>query len=303
MHGMHDNLICEKNAYYYYLSTNDQLNTMPKTNRSSYTAAEKIIIINYAKTHGVRSAGRHFTIDNSMISRWIKDASKFHHAAKKCRRVGSGAPAAYPAAEEALVKWVLEFRQNGLAVTMSMIKHQMKFLLANDFVETYPDAKDKFLASESWFYRFLHRHKLALRRKMKIGQQLPQKLNEKIIDFQHFVIKQRRQYKYNLNEIGNMDETPIYFDMVGSTTIETKGAKTVQIRTTGNEKNRFTCVLTVLANGSKLPPLVIFKGKRTPKNLPKEILVLMHPKGWMDEVGMQQWFEKIWRKRPMGREN
>jgi len=58
-----------------------------------------------------------------------------------------------------------------------------------------------------------------------------------------------------------MDETPIYFDMVGSTTIETKGAKTVQIRTTGNEKNQFTCVLTVLANGSKLPPLVIFKGK------------------------------------------
>ncbi|CAG8601411.1 1333_t:CDS:2 [Ambispora gerdemannii] len=53
---------------------------------------------------------------------WIKDASKFHHALKKCRRVGSDTPTAYPAAKEALVKWILEFRQNGLTVTMNMIK-------------------------------------------------------------------------------------------------------------------------------------------------------------------------------------
>ena len=62
-------------------------------------------------------------------------------------------------------------------------------------------------------------------------------------------------------EIGNMDETPIYFDMVGNNTIETKRAKTVQVQTTGNEKNWFTYVLTILADGSKLPSLVIFKGK------------------------------------------
>src|SRR5437763_765047 len=124
---------------------------MPKINRSSYTAAEKIEIIAYANIHGVRSAGRHFTIDHSMISRCIKDTPKFHNASKKCRRVGSGAPAAYPAVEEALVKWILKFRQNGLAVTINMIKNQMRTLLANDFAETYPNAKDKFLASESWF--------------------------------------------------------------------------------------------------------------------------------------------------------
>jgi hypothetical protein len=84
-----------------------------------------------------------------------------------------------------------------------------------------------------------------------------------------------------------MDETPVYFDMVRSLTIENRGAKSVQIRTTGNEKNRFTCVLTVLADGTKLPPIVIFKGKQMPKNLPSGITVMMHLKGWMDELGMK----------------
>jgi len=37
-----------------------------------------------------------------------------------------------------------------------------------------------------------------------------------------------------------------------------------------------------------------------PKNLPSGIIVLMHPKGWMDESGMKTWFDKVWRKRPGG---
>ncbi|CAG8464620.1 2973_t:CDS:2 [Funneliformis caledonium] len=65
-----------------------------------------------------------------------------------------------------------------------------------------------------------------------------------------------------------MDETPVYFDM-------------------------FTCVLTVLAYGTKLPPIVIFKGKQISKNLPSRIIVLIHPKGWMNESGMKTWFNKV----------
>jgi hypothetical protein len=44
-----------------------------------------------------------------------------------------------------------------------------------------------------------------------------------------------------------MDETPVWFDMAGNFTINPKGEKTVHIRATGNEKNRFTVVLTCAA--------------------------------------------------------
>ena len=38
-----------------------------------------------------------------------------------------------------------------------------------------------------------------------------------------------------------------------------------------------------------------------PKNLPSQIIVLMHPKGWMDEIGMKAWFDKVWKRRPRNR--
>ena len=49
---------------------------------------------------------------------------------------------------------------------------------------------------------------------------------------------------YPPERIYNMDETPVYFDMSGELTVHIKGEKTVHIKGTGNEKNRFTVVLT-----------------------------------------------------------
>ena len=51
-----------------------------------------------------------------------------------------------------------------------------------------------------------------------------------------------------------------------SRTIETKGVKTVAIRTTGHEKNAFTVVLAVCASGKKLPPMP-FKKKRNDRSV------------------------------------
>ena len=54
-----------------------------------------------------------------------------------------------------------------------------------------------------------------------------------------------------------MDETPVWVDMAGNFSIHQKGEKTVHIRGTGNENNRFTVVLTCAA-GKDLYSSVIF---------------------------------------------
>jgi len=48
-----------------------------------------------------------------------------------------------------------------------------------------------------------------------------------------------------MNQIGNMDETPMSFDMPLSRTIDSVGERTIAIKTPGNEKqnNHFTVVL------------------------------------------------------------
>ena len=81
-----------------------------------------------------------------------------------------------------------------------------------------------------------------------------------------------------------------FFDMAGDLTINPASSKTVQIRTTGNEKNRFTIVLTCFADGNKFPPIIIFKGKSRPKNTPFppcSIQVWFQDNGWMDEMNMK----------------
>jgi len=44
-----------------------------------------------------------------------------------------------------------------------------------------------------------------------------------------------------------MNKTSIWFDMVRNFTINQKGEKTIHICIIGNEKNRFTVVLTCIA--------------------------------------------------------
>lgn len=95
--------------------------------------------------------------------------------------------------------------------------------------------------------------------------------------------------------IGNMDETPAYFDLVPDKTVDRVGAKSCTIRSTGAEKRHITIVLTVTTNGTMLPPMMIFKRKRCLKLTALEgVLVCVQPKAWMDEELMEQYLEHIW---------
>lgn len=58
-----------------------------------------------------------------------------------------------------------------------------------------------------------------------------------------------------------MDETPMNFDMPPSCTVNTAGEKSILIKTTGNENNHFTVVLTCLVDSTELKPMITFKWK------------------------------------------
>ncbi|GFT92182.1 pogo transposable element with KRAB domain [Trichonephila clavipes] len=111
-----------------------------------------------------------------------------------------------------------------------------------------------------------------------------------MISFQKYVIGLRKQMKYLLSHIGNMDETPVKFDMIGNKTIDMNGTKMIPIKTTGHEKSHFTVVLSCLADGTKLKTMVIFKRKTVLKSNFSE--------GWMAENGVKLWIKNIWQRRP-----
>ena len=114
-----------------------------------------------------------------------------------------------------------------------------------------------------------------------------------------FVIDLRKEYNFSLGDIGNIDETPMFFDMVGNRTVDVKGKNTVNIKTKGSDKAHFTTILACLADGTKLKPAVVFKRKTMPKEkLPSNISVYVQEKGWVDETVLSKWLNDVWFMRP-----
>src|SRR4051812_15187262 len=95
-----------------------------------------------------------------------------------------------------------------------------------------------------------------------------------------------------------MDETLIVFNLPSNTTIEQSGSKTISILSTGHEYSNFTVILACLADGTKLPPVIIFKLKKIPREeFPDGGIIRPNPQGWMNENEITWWIENIWTKR------
>ena len=65
-----------------------------------------------------------------------------------------------------------------------------------------------------------------------------------------FVLRVRKMwllYQHPLACIGNMDETPLWLDMPGNTTVSRVGDRIVSVHTTGHDKGRFTVILAAMA--------------------------------------------------------
>lgn len=92
--------------------------------------------------------------------------------------------------------------------------------------------------------------------------------------------------------------------MVPKKTIHFKGKKTITIKTTNQEKVRVSLLLTITANGGKLPPLFIFKSKKggtIEKSLKKykEVIngnafIACNENAWCTYDIMNIWLNEIW---------
>ncbi|XP_069593726.1 bromodomain testis-specific protein [Ranitomeya imitator] len=255
----------------------------------------KTQVIKYAEEHGNRAAERHFgpPPTEKMIREWRKQEDELQKAGKSrsgLRRRG----AKWPELDVDVKEWIIGHRNNGLSVSTKMIIFEAKRIAAEKGI-------NDFTGSPSWCFRFMKRCGLAMRTKTRIAQKMPQEYEAKILSFHKFVIDSRKKNGYELGQIGNMDEVPLTFDVPSNRTVEAKGSKTVTVKTAGHEKNHYTVVLSCCADGTKLPPMLIFKRKNMPKEaIPRGVVVHVHEKGWMDENGMRLWVDKVWSKRPGG---
>jgi hypothetical protein len=104
----------------------------------------------------------------------------------------------------------------------------------------------------------------------------------------------------NLDDVLNMDQTPIPYSYHANKTLNVKGAKTVQGRSWTSDTKRVTFAVTVTASVKLLTRFLIFKGQQNGRIVQREFMTYpaagkyaCQPKAWMDEALMNEWIDVI----------
>jgi hypothetical protein len=176
----------------------------------------------------------------------------------RARSLNTGRSRDAPALEEEAATWIIDRRRQEIAVTTDQV---IAKALAID--PTFRNGHRS--AMWSWAYPFLHRHRLSIRRKTRVGRKLSGHLENIRREFVE-AVNERFRSGGTLEGIPprlrvNMDETAVFFEMTSNTTINSVNARTVSIRGSGSNARRLTACIACAQDGTKLPLFVVFKGK------------------------------------------
>lgn len=186
--------------------------------------------------------------------------------------------------------WILTQRKAKLFVPRQSILDKAK-LLGN------------FSPTDRWLSGFLKRHNLSLRVPTVASNNLYPKdqLQATLTSFWKDVLELRFKYNLSADLIGNMDEVPVYIESLPRVTVAKRGSRTVVCKSAGQTKSRITVVLSCTAAGTKLPPMIIFKGltKRCIKGVvasTNRALLTFQKNAYSSEELSQTWIKDIWLK-------
>ena len=199
--------------------------------------------------------------------------------------------------EETLIEWIDSRRASGLRVSCKLIMKKAEITYRSIKAGNNEDSEE-FKASRGWLTRFMKRNGLSLRRKTSVAQQDPERLVAKLVAYIVQVRRMQKKHNYNPSDIIAMDETPVWCDMISETTIDKTGKKSITLKTTGHEKARVSVCLAAKADGTKLKPMVFFKGaKREVAALSQEFkhkaVVATSDNAWMNTELTQVWIDSV----------
>lgn len=266
---------------------------MAPIKRKCYSAKFKLKTVQFAKKEGNRAAERKYGVCEKLVRDWRKQESLLKNM-PKTKKANRSKPPRWPELEKEIASFVINQRLLGIGISTIQIRRKAMQL-----------AKEMkicdFIGSANWCFRFMKRNHLSIRARTTMAQKLPPDFMAKINDFHEFVEKIVEQHSITPDHIINMDETPLSFDIPTTRTVNQKGEKSITIRTTGHEKSNFTVALACAADGSKIPPMVIFKKAKVPKEqFPNSVVVHANKKGWMDEEGFKIWVNQCYSRRQDG---
>ncbi|NXJ28973.1 POGZ protein, partial [Dicrurus megarhynchus] len=189
-------------------------------------------------------------------------------------------------AEEKLAEWVLTQREQQLPVNEETL-----FQKATKIGRSLEGG---FKISYEWAVRFMLRHHLSTHTRRGVAHPLPKEIQGNAGAFIEFVQRQIHTQALPPAMIAAVDEISLFLDLeiLGS-----DDRKENALQTVGNGEPWCDLVLTVLADGSVLPALVISRGPLpSPAAVPDSVLLESNESGYGDDEIMELWAARVWRK-------
>ena len=99
-------------------------------------------------------------------------------------------------------------------------------------------ANNTYNANMLWINKFLKRNCFCIRKITHVGKKLKEDVQDQTNTFFNHFFNLRREFNIsnNINQIGNMDETAIYYENLYNTNISKIGEKSVTVRNFGKKK-------------------------------------------------------------------
>ncbi|KAL4477044.1 hypothetical protein ABPG72_015357 [Tetrahymena utriculariae] len=188
--------------------------------------------------------------------------------------------------EQFMQNYVTQQRQKLLKISTKMFaKTAKKFVKDNDI---------ELLVSDGFIRKFLKRNNLSIRRITSSKVVVPDK--QVVIKFISKMSELIESNEYDFEHIINFDEIGIFKDDCGTQSIAFRGDKSVQVKTSGNDKTMYSIGLAISYEGSKLKQSVVWPSKGKKKifknEIPESIQIIYRDKGsWFDQNVFKQWIK------------
>lgn len=255
----------------------------------------KKAIAEVKKGVSIRTAAKKFEVPPSTLGKHYKNPED---------KIGAGRKQEIPKEEEAaLSKYLETCATHGEGLTKSETLNLVKEFLDYSKLKTrWNDNKP----SDDWFNLFLKRHpQLRIRKGEQLSNQRvrgadPFTVNRFYKDVKKLYIKEKLA-EGNGKFIYNCDETSFAHDPSDVRVIAKKGTKRVSKNVAGSGKLNTTVLACGGADGTKMPPFIIFSGTYVwstwiPENDYPGTVYTAQKKGWMEGTIFANWFSEAFLK-------
>lgn len=266
--------------------------------RKRYSNREKLALLRRVRRRIAREglsksdACKDVGITLKMHNDWNGNATLMSERNPLGKSLGVGTSSALSDCNDELLRHVFELREQGIGVTVNLVMLRASQLSRQ--LREKPTRVARYHSVRRWLVTHGYVHRMGTH----VAQKSPSETAAEASDYMETV--RPKVANRNKDYVYNMDQTPVFFALHRKKTLEKKGNKTVNVRSSNTDTKRMTVGVTITASGRKLSPYCIFKGAPNARiartefpYYPKSAKYACQKNAWMDEECMLDWVQTV----------